>query len=844
MARLLRFLGVNGSAMPRAIVARVLVAAGSVVSVGGQAIGQAGGAAGVPPVAPAPSQPASLDQPDTNPYEGRVVTEIRFEGLQRVTETFARNQVRTTAGRPLEWRVVREDLRRLERLGQFKDIQAEVQVNPPPDLSVAVVFKVMEAPIVRSVDVVGNRQISDEDIQNKVGTVVSLIAGVPRDEYQIGAAQRAVEDLYRSRGFYQAQVTVDESELEESGNVILRIREGEQTKVTLIRFEGNHAFEEGQLRPNLLTKEAWLFDKGVVNDEVLAGDASELVKFYRDRGYLDARASHRIQPSPNGREAIITFFIEEGSLYTLRNVEVESAGEIGADPNAPRVLTVFTPEQIRGLMLLKPGDVYGIKPVEDSADAVRDAYLKMGYVDAIVAREERRDPDKPLVDLKLIIREGQRFRAGVIVVQGNDLTQQKVVRRRIAVKPDRWLDGLAVKETEQRLKSSGLFNANPAFGRLPTATIQPEDPENPGVRDVLVQVEETNTGSLNFGAAVNSDAGVSGIFNLTQRNFDIADMPDSFDELLRGRAFRGAGQIFSLQAAPGSEQSIYNLSITEPSLFESEYGLTSSVYFRKREYDLYDEERYGTRWRAARRFGELWSAGLSLRAESIDLFNVNPGAPVDVFEVADRHELTSVALDATRSTVDNRFRPTQGTRLEFSAEQVGAIGGDFNYTRLSGEYLVFVTVDEDFLGNRTVLTWKSSVGLIPQDDESPVYERFYLGGRSFRGFDFRGIGPVGIRNDTGLPGTDHVGGDFMFFTGIELERPLWRDFLAGVIFIDSGTINDSLSLDDYRVAAGFGIRMYIPAFGQAPLAFDLGFPISKQKSDDERVFSFSIDIPF
>lgn len=819
---------------------RVVVASGLVFGLVSAGTAQP---AVAPPPAPPARDPAAAEGADeeTNPNEGRPIAAVRIEGLSRVSDQFARNQLRTAPGRPLEWRVVRDDLRRLERLGQFKDIQAEVIVNA--DLTVTVVFKVVEAPIVRSVDVVGNRQISDDDIQARVGSVVSLISGVPRDEYQLGAAQRAVEDLYRSRGFYQAGVTIDESELEQSGIVILRIREGERTKVTSIRFEGNRAFEPIVLQPNLLTKEAGIFEKGIVEDDVLAGDVAELVKYYKDRGYLDCRASYRIQPSPNGKEAIITFLIDEGPLYRLRRVDVQGAERVGEGAGPPG-LSVFTAEQVRALIPLKPGDVFGVKPVEDSIDAVRDAYLKMGYVDAQVFREERRDPDAPEVDLKIIVREGGRFRAGLIVVQGNDLTQQKVVRRRIAVKPDRWLDGLAVKETERRLRNSGLFNVNPAAGRLPTATIQPEDEKNPGVRDVLVQVEETNTGSFQFGAAVNSDSGVSGIFTLNQRNFDIADVPDSFGELLRGKAFRGAGQTFNLQAAPGTEQQVYSLLITEPALFESEYGLSSSFYFRDREYDLYSEQRYGTRWRLARRFGEIWTGGVSVRGESVDLHDIDESAPVDVFAVEDQNIITSIGADLTRTTIDNRFRPSKGTRLELSADQVGALGGDFSFTRLSAEYQIYVTVDEDALGYRTVLLSKTSVGYIPQENESPIYERFYLGGRSFRGFDFRGVGPVGIRNDTGQPGNDHVGGDFSFFTGLELERPLYKDVLAGVVFLDTGTLNKTASFSDYRVTIGVGVRLYVPAFGQAPLAFDFGFPLAREKSDDEQVFSFSIDIPF
>src|SRR5690606_8345083 len=119
------------------------------------------------------------------------------------------------------------------------------------------------------------------------------------------------------------------------------------------------------------------------------------------------------------------------------------------------------------------------------------------YVDAVVRRFERRDPDSPQVDLTLAVVEGKRFKTGAVYVQGNWLTQQRVVRRQIDVAPDRWLDGAALKETERRLQRNGLFDPKGV-----KVTIQPEDPQSPGYRDVLVEVDETNTGSFGFGAAI------------------------------------------------------------------------------------------------------------------------------------------------------------------------------------------------------------------------------------------------------------------------------------------------------------------------------------------------------
>jgi len=103
---------------------------------------------------------------------------------------------------------------------------------------------------------------------------------------------------------------------------------------------------------------------------------------------------------------------------------------------------------------------------------------------------------------------------------------------------------------------------------------------------------------------------------------------------------------------------------------------------------------------------------------------------------------------------------------------------------------------------------------------------------------------VGVRNDTGNLGKDKVGGDFSFFFGTQLERPVWRDLLGVAVFVDSGTVAEDFSFEDYRVTAGAGLRLYIPAFGQTPLAFDFAFPVRKQDTDDTQIFSFAFDLPF
>lgn len=786
----------------------------------------------------APPEPAPAVVGSDSPYQGRRVDLIRFEGLSRVTEQKVRNQMRTVEGLPYDEETLREDVRRIQRLGEFRAV--DVLAAPAPgSAGVEITFTLREAPIIQDVQAVGNRQISDQTISAIVQNA-NLRSGTPVDDFQVQRARRAIEEEYRNRGYSNVEVTVDTEELEASGVVLFRIREGERIKVTDIRFRGNESIESRRLRPLLRTKTAGIFEKGPIDQPLLDQDVASIVRFYQEQGFLDVRADREIIPSPNGKEAIVVFFVDEGPLYTLRSVQVRSAVEDEPPP--------LTSEQVIGLMSLKPGDVYGRTAVNTSIEDIQKALWRLGYTDALVRAEELRDPGaaSPVVDLLLTLGADNRARVGEVVIAGNTLTQQRVIRRELqdaGVSPDRPLDLGAVREAERRLTQTRLFDQleNP-----PRVTVQPEQPETPGHRDVLVEVAETDTGALSFGAAVGSDSGLSGIISLNQRNFDLLDFPSSFRELVQGQSFRGAGQQFNILAQPGTELQSYSISLLEPRLFDSDYSAGTEGFFLNREYDDYDEQRYGGRARIGRRFGDRWVGTMSFRAEWVELNDIDPSAPVDVFEVADLNLVTGVGVQMTRTTVPpiERFRPTRGTRLELGVEQVGALGGDFDFTRLTLDHSIFLTVYEDYLGRKGVLSFKTSVGYIPQEDEAPVYERFYLGGRSFRGFEYRTISPKGIRNDTGTLGDDPVGGTWKFFFGVEYEHPIFADVIAAVVFMDTGTVTDTPGFDDYRISVGAGLRLYIQALGNAPLAFDFAFPLASEESDEEEVFSFSVDLPF
>ncbi len=758
-------------------------------------------------------------------FADRPISEVEIRGLGRVSERMVRNNLRTASGQPFEAGTIREDVSTLYRLGQFETVTADAVLGP--DGSVKVIFRVTEQAIIREVQTVGNTLVSDQELRGEI----PLYSGGPRDDFLVEQSLLRIKDLYRGKGHYLAEVRVDESRLEDAGILIFVIVEGPRVRIKEIEFVGNHSFQDSQLGSRIQTKPAIpFFRKGELDPNRLIDDVATIDSFYKDRGWVDVRVDHRVMLSPDSKDAKVVFVIDEGRRYRLRQIEILDAGR-GGSP-----LDVFTAEQLLGLARIRPGAPYEKPKVDATVDEIRDAYRRMGYLEAQVNVRGVRVGEEPELDLLVAVQEGRSSIAGLVMVQGNFLTKDKVIRRLVRIRPGRPLDGTEVDRATDALRATRLFNDV-------RVAVQQPSPEEPEVRDVIVEVKERNTGSFNFGAGLASDSGVFGEFSFRQQNFDIADVPMTAEELISGRSFRGAGQAFDITLAPGNEVSMYSMSITEPHLFESDVSAQFSGFYRTRIYSQFDEERLNTSVTLGQRLGDVWVGNATAGVEHVKLSDFDASTPIEVYDDRGPDLFVTLGGSLRRTTFDDFMRPTQGSGIRLGVEKAIPVNGDVDFWRFDGEFTSYLTISEDFLGRRQVLKLRSDIGWIFAGT-APTYEKYYLGGRSFRGFQFRTVSPKTDQTLGGVDTNEPIGGDWMFFAGAQYEVPLVGEGLAGVMFVDSGTVTDTPGLDQYRVSVGVGIRLYIDALGPAPLAFDFGFPVVKQADDEVQVFSFSAELPF
>jgi outer membrane protein insertion porin family len=385
-----------------------------------------------------------------------------------------------------------------------------------------------------------------------------------------------------------------------------------------------------------------------------------------------------------------------------------------------------------------------------------------------------------------------------------------------------------VDRARRRLEGTGFFRP----GSVQITTIPTQ---NPDVVNVLVRVEEADTTNLILGAGISSNSGLLGNISLVQRNFDLADWPKSAQDFWRGEAFRGAGQLFQIVLEPGTELQRYRIDFRDPHVADSDFSLSTSLFFFDRTRDSYDERRIGGNIGFGRELAEDLTAYMNLRLENINIRNIDADAPRDVFDVQGSSGLTSVEVGLVKDTTDSILFPSEGYRLSGSIEQAGALGGNYTFTRAVADGRKYWTVTRDVLDRRSVLALHGRVGNIFGD--APIFERFFAGGQgSLRGFRYRGVGPH--KNDTA------VGGDWIALASAEYSFPIFEKSLSGVLFIDTGTVEKRMSFGSWRASAGFGVRFTVPFFGPVPFALDFGFPIAKQKGDDTEIFSFSIGTSF
>ncbi len=696
-----------------------------------------------------------------------------------------------------------------------------------------------EYPLVEEVRFEQLEEIPLSQIKNNL----RLATGDPLNPFFLKQDREYIRDQYLQKGYHFSGVE-ESVQPGPAGGVILtwKVTEGPMVGVTSLTFTGNDSVDESDLRRFMLTKEnSRLFGLILTESQPfvernLREDIERIKLYYYLEGWLDIRVGERVFVrdlafSDDKTAVSIAIHIDEGGRYAVRRVRFEF------DAASRRI---FPEEEMRAWLVSKPGEPYTENNASKDVSRIREKYGEKAYIQAEVSFNHVADPATRELDLVFTVKENEKVHVGRLTFEGNYKTRDDVLRReftRTGFVPGEEYNTRRLNRAIQRLRDRGFVEPQ---GGVVQRT---QEGDEPGTRDVILDIKEGQTGTIRFAAGYSSSYGILGILELSQRNFDIADVPSSFEDLVGGTGFSGGGQFFRVRLAPAAQRQSYSVDFREPYVFGYEFGLGLRGFILNTTRESYNDERMGGIVTVDKRV-DNWAFQLSFKAEDIDIDDVEPGAPPQVTDLEGRHLVLSLTPAVIYDSRDSIVFPTEGFRSLVSLEYAGQLlAGDFDYNKLTFEAEGHVTLFETDSRLKHVGSFAFTFGWVHgarRDDDVPLFEHFYAGGRdSIRGFDFRGMGPHA--------NGDPVGGEAYALLTLEYSYPLFVEFLRGAFFWDIANLTEEIDLlphDRWRNTIGFGIRFLIPQLGNIPVKLDFGWPLTREDEDERQTVTFDIGTLF
>lgn len=739
-------------------------------------------------------------------------------------------------------------------------------------------------------------QIRDPEPLSRGQVYEALQIGAERltGRFERGMASR-VEDLYRRRGYNQARVVVRRVATEQAdrAKLVVAVRAGDQLTVVARAFPGARHFDQEFLEAQMAAFLVDAIDVGSLLDPVdtdtldrtFAGrerrerevpeppNASPLRIWYPDAyeravdhvrelyeadGFLDARVGPARLEDVGRDRSIVVVPVVEGPRALLYDVRLEGNSALGDR----EVL------EAAGLEREQP---FSYLSLEQAKSGIVDAYQDRGFFYAGVDSTVRFSGDRTRVELTLRINERFEVRVGEVVVRGNEVTNESLIRRVIPIESGDLLRPVTVRETQQRLLDLGVFSS---------VSVDPRDPDlAERVKALVITVVERKTQYLDFRAGISTGQGLRfgleyGYRNLfgTAINFTFAaqvgfqfiflqddggEIQERFEELaLEDRLERRIALTFGFPyvGLPNVRASLAGIHLREN---ERNFGLT------KNSVDL------TFTWRPLRFLSASFSA--DVEDNTIDVLGLDSYEEIleqtsgdirlrNLLRVPEGNT-TLVAGSGTLSLDrrDNPFVPTKGFFASTTAEWARTLRTEL--IERAGELRRFVShhLRLQFsasgyipLGSRFVFATQFRIGrVVHLEDESETYPNrsFFVGGvDTVRGYLQDALIPQDLadeieRNPDLFPNVGGViqGGDtFMVIRG-ELRFPITGDIRGGA-FVDFGNLwiePNELNPLELRPTAGLGLRIATPV---GPIALDYGFLLARREFLSEPVGTFHFSI--
>lgn len=725
---------------------------------------------------------------------GGTISSITVTGTQRLEPDTVLSYTKLRQGQAYTQESLDQALRDLYETELFADVQIRNNAG-------ALTVEVKENPVINRIVLEGNKRLKEDKIRPEIKLA-------PRQIYtrsKVRADVARIIELYRRQGRFAATVEPKMVQLDQNRvDIVFEISEGPKSKVRQINIIGNEKFKDGELRSQMVTKQSrWfrVFSSGTSYDpDRLAYDQQKLRQFYLTEGYADFRVISAVaELTPDKQDFIITYVVEEGDRYKFGDVKVESD------------IRDLSGEALTKRLPMKKGDWYNAKQVEDTVDTLSETAGLFGYAFADVQPDFNRNKEDLTMGINFRIANAPRVYVERVDINGNTLTQDKVVRREFRLAEGDAFNSFLVKRSKDRINSLGFFQEK--------LDVEQKAGSAPDRIVLETNVQEKSTGELSLSAGYSSLERFIVAASITQRNF------------------RGKGQELRTSVNYSAYSKSIEVGFTEPYFMDKNIALGGDIYrrdfnsfnygFNNNRNTTYEQTTTGFQLRAGVPITEYISAALrytlnfdNVKLDQATYYTNGVCDPLKggryLCDAIGKRTTSSLGYSLIFDTRDNRIRPTRGRNFIISQDFAG-LGGDVRYikTRLSaaqyvalGSGFVFSLSGEGGYIHSLEGERRDATGQIV--DPVRLVDRWFLGEPNFRGFDIRGVGPrvkrYFLQAQTNTDGTtsyvrtnsrnnitdDALGGRVYYLTHAELELPLGsgaREMgLRPSVYVDVGAV--------------------------------------------------------
>ncbi|MFH0762520.1 MAG: outer membrane protein assembly factor BamA [Candidatus Omnitrophota bacterium] len=743
-------------------------------------------------------QEAAVEGP-VSPPPPRKITAIEVKGNESISTNTILSKMKTRSGNSYQENVINDDLKRLYLLGFFSDVKIDTQDYKD---GVKIIVTVKERPIIDKINFSGVARLTIKD--EKLREELKSREGQYLDYPSLGEDVRIIKGLYEKKGYSDAQIKYQMDFNKETGKaaVTFIVTEGKRVRIKDVFIEGNKAFPDRRILKVMKTKRAWLFNSGLLKEDVLGEDIERVRAFYRRAGYTDVEVDYQISPdSVRPYLLSIAIKLKEGQKYLVGNITVEGNKDI---PKS---------EILGRLKECVPGKVFSQEALRSDVLNIQGLYFDRGYISCLIQETTSLNSYTGHVDIIYNIIENEVAYVDKIKIRGNVKTKDMVIRRELRIRPGDKFDGEKLRRSKERLTNLGFFEE---------VSYDTEDTPVPDRKGLVVDVRESKTGTFSFGGGYSTVEQFVGFVEIEQNNFDWKNFP----------YFTGGGQNLKFRASLGTITNAFDLSFTEPWVFDYPVAFGFDVYKREHARDTdvgygYDQVVTGGDLRLGKELSEYTRANAMYRYDRIKISNVSADASGDLKKEEGNNTISSMQFGASFDSRDNIFDTRKGNVLSGSIECAGGpFGGSKDFAKFSGRASHYFPLFRQ--SNLEVRLRAGLADAYADSDEVPLYERFFAGGAdTVRGYHERKVGPVDPASK------DPLGGESVLIGNLEYTYPLFS-FLKLAAFYDVGSVWAKVSefgSGGFKSGIGVGVRIKSPI---GPIRLDFGIPLNIESGEDKR----------